>query len=68
MELKIKTSGAAFCDPDTGDYSDLYSSMECVRILQKVIDALEAGRTYGTIMDLNGNRVGQWQLDAEEES
>lgn len=30
--------------------------------LRTVIEKLEAGRTSGRIMDLNGNSVGDWDL------
>ena len=34
---------------------------EYARILRKVADEIEAGRTYGVMHDYNGNRVGTWE-------
>lgn len=33
---------------------------EISRILREVIDKLEYGCTAGTILDINGNKVGEW--------
>lgn len=37
---------------------------ELARILRRVADDVENGRTYGTLRDYNGNRVGDWDMDA----
>ena len=35
-------------------------ALELKRILKKICEKLEYGETSGTIMDINGNKVGQW--------
>jgi hypothetical protein len=37
---------------------------EMARILRAVADSLESGREGGHCLDLNGNRVGSWDLEA----
>ncbi len=58
FKLEIKTVGAAFRD-DNGEGLDPYTT-EVRRILLDVICELEAGRTDGPVMDVNGNKVGRW--------
>ena len=58
FKLEIKTVGAAFRD-DNGEGLDPYTTEER-RILLDVICELEAGRTDGPVMDVNGNKVGRW--------
>ena len=64
FKLEVKTGGAAFRDESRtdryGDYVlDPYAT-EVRRILRDVICELEAGRTDGAVMDVNGNKVGRW--------
>ena len=62
FEIKFRTGNAAFNDEMTGE-PDLYiEALECQRILQDVIKKLEAGYCDGSCIDLNGNKVGTWQL------
>lgn len=60
FKLEIKTDNAAFCDPDTGSEDKFLEGIEINRLLAKVQLSIEAGYTSGTIMDINGNRVGKW--------
>lgn len=60
LKIEIKTGGAAFCDPFTGEESELNEAIECKRLLEKICEQLEDGMTNGTIMDINGNKVGSW--------
>lgn len=54
FEIKIETSGAAFGE-------DFYeTSCEIRRILEKIIEEMDAGKKRGIILDINGNRVGKW--------
>lgn len=63
LKIEIKTEGAAFLS-DYESVSDGYAAAsECVRILKNVILKLEDGYTYGSCMDINGNKVGAWELD-----
>ncbi len=36
---------------------------ELARILRKIADQIEAGRTDGVIHDVNGNRVSDWEIN-----
>ena len=59
--MEIGTGNAAFMDPYTGEYGKDYEGQELCRILRHVIEKIEDGCTYGTVYDINGNRVGRWQ-------
>lgn len=61
FKLEISTCGAAFRD-ENGEGLDPYTT-EVRRILLKVICELEAGRTNGPVMDVNGNKVGHWSYE-----
>lgn len=60
FKLEIKTGGAAFADPQTGEESEYYEALEIRALLARISAALEHGETSGTIMDVNGNKVGSW--------
>lgn len=60
FKCEIKTGNAAFCDPDTGNESEFWEAVELKRILEDVCEKLEEGFTSGSIMDINGNKVGEW--------
>lgn len=62
FKLTIKTGGAAFCDEYNDDkaYDDYYEAEEISRILKGVIDKLEDGYKSGTLIDIYGNKVGEW--------
>ena len=38
---------------------------EVARLLRKVADQVESGREYGSIMDYNGSKVGEWHFTEE---
>ena len=59
--LQIETEGAAFRDMFSGEYDEHSEAQEISRILKHVIGKLEDGCTYGTMYDVNGNKVGRWQ-------
>ena len=64
MKIQFSTSGAAFQDEYADkETNDLYIRDETVRILKKIIHDIEFDYTYGSIMDINGNKIGQWSLD-----
>ena len=63
LKLEIRTDGAAFRDPYTGDYDSYSEAREICRILKGVIQKLEVGYTDGTCIDTNGNRVGEWSRE-----
>ena len=51
--LKIDTENDAFQQD---------KSFECNRILEEVMFKLQDGYDEGIIHDINGNRVGKWEL------
>ncbi len=57
FNLEIKSSNAAFADSP---------EIETVRLLRQTADRLEAGAEFGALMDINGNRVGDWNLELPE--
>ena len=61
LSCEIKTGGEAFRDPFTGEEDDAMEAVEIRRLLAKVSNELEHGATSGTIIDLNGNKVGSWK-------
>lgn len=60
FKLEIKTGGSAFCDPSTGEEDEVAEAAEIRRILETVSCELETGATSGSVMDVNGNKVGNW--------
>ena len=57
--LQINTDGSAF---------EGYSGHEVARLLRMVARRVESGEEVdGNIFDLNGNKCGEWALEAEEE-
>ena len=65
--LKIRTGGAAFRDESAEPNRenelplDPYSC-ELRRLLDGVAKQLVRGCTDGKLMDINGNKVGEWKL------
>lgn len=59
FHLEFTTDNAAFSENLNG---------ECERILRAVAERVGNGREDGTILDANGNAVGNWWLDADDES
>lgn len=57
--LKFKTGNAAFQDGD-GIY-------ETTRILANVAESVRNGQDCGKIRDINGNAIGEWYFNVEEE-
>lgn len=52
--LAIESSNAAFTDD---------AAMEVSRILWEVRDALDKGEDSGVVRDINGNKVGSFELE-----
>ena len=50
--LKVETENTAFEDAGEG--------VELARILRKAADRVETGAISGPLMDINGNRVGEY--------
>ena len=61
FKLEIKTGGAAFADPATGEYNDYYEGAEICRILKGIESSIRNGNAVsGNVIDINGNVVGRW--------
>jgi len=54
FELKFKTNNATFED---------YVEQEVSRILKEIANKIENGSTGGKVKDINGNTIGEWDLD-----
>lgn len=65
FRMNVETEGAAFKDPDTGEADRAFEGIEISRIMRKVAAELREGKTSGSIMDLNGNKVGCWTREEE---
>jgi hypothetical protein len=67
FSLRIKTDNAAFFSADDTDLALPAEGREaardeCGRILRHIAKRLEEGNAGGVALDLNGNRVGDWDL------
>lgn len=63
MKIKFNTNNAAFKDPDgVKSFDVVYRDREVIRILKNIIDDIEIGCDCGSIMDINGNKIGEWSL------
>lgn len=62
FKMEIETGGAAFRDPFTGEEDEVMEKAQVRGILARVVYELEQGASHGTIMDINGNKVGEWSL------
>ena len=54
MNVSFTTGNSAFCGGN-GTY-------EVARLLRQIADRVEIGYQDGSVVDLNGNRVGEWSL------
>lgn len=67
FRVTIRTNNAAFRDEGDGSFN----GYEVARILREIADSVEgygASRHAQSVMDINGNRVGQYKYheDGEE--
>lgn len=53
FEIKFSTGNAAF------DYGEDRS--EIIRILNNIQESIEYGRSEGSVIDINGNKIGFWK-------
>lgn len=60
FKLEISTEGSAFRDPFSGEEDKVMEATEIRSLLAKVSYELEHGKSSGVIMDINGNKVGNW--------
>jgi hypothetical protein len=54
MQIKFKTGNAAF--EEHGYWQEID------RILKSISDKVRLGYDHGSIMDINGNKIGEWSL------
>jgi len=59
--LEIETSNAAFGDDDRQE-----KLAEIARIIRLLADRLDNGQDEGKVHDINGNRVGTFELTDEK--
>lgn len=57
MKIEFTTGNAAF-DEECGGSLEY----ETIRILREICGKIEIGCTEGSIIDINGNKVGYWKL------
>ena len=59
FELQINSGNQAVVDDPIN---------ELARALQEhLVDRLRAGADYGSVRDINGNTIGQWWMELDEE-
>lgn len=66
FKAEIYTGGAAFhCeDPKENPALDReVEGLEVARLLVKIATDIRQGKDDGKIIDLNGNKVGEWSLE-----
>lgn len=56
FEIKFEINNAAF-DAGSG-----YERDEMVRILEKITEEIKEGYNYHCIRDINGNKIGNWEV------
>lgn len=63
LKIQFVTSSAAFQNPYTGKEDPMCEEYECAKILKRIAKEIEFfGARGGTIMDINGNKIGEWSL------
>ena len=63
MKIEFSTDNAAFKDKNNSEMAnDLWTREEVIRILHKIIRDIDYDYDSGPIMDVNGNKIGEWSL------
>ena len=62
MKIEFSTDNDVFKNPITGEDDHFYCKKECIRILENIKGQVFDGRTSGLILDINGNKIGEWSL------
>jgi hypothetical protein len=57
FKIEIETGNAAFED-DNRNY-------ELARILRQIAERLESGEDAGRVLDINGNKVGSFEMEED---
>lgn len=60
LKIEIKTGGAAYSEDDILTTEGRY---ELQRNLMDISRKLTNGYDSGVVMDINGNKVGNWSVD-----
>ena len=64
FEVKINTDGAAFeAGVDAPEIDEIIKEAELKYLLEKIIKDIYRGKREGSVIDSNGNKVGEWRLD-----
>lgn len=63
MKIQFSQEGAAFKDDYADETTnDIYTRQEVARILKKIASYVESGYSNGSVIDINGNKIGVWSL------
>ena len=64
LTISFSTENAAFdCDSEDKWERDYFRNEEIKRVLKNICNQLDNGKTSGSCMDINGNKVGTWKLE-----
>jgi hypothetical protein len=64
VKVEFKTDNAAFnVDAEDRYERDYYRNLEIKRVFQNIVNQIVNGKTDGYCIDINGNRIGRWELN-----
>ena len=64
FEVKIRTESAAFkSGADSPEMDEIITAEELAMMLNKIAWNMYNGDREGSVIDTNGNKVGEWRLD-----
>lgn len=64
LKVEINTANAAFgCDAESKWEQDYFRNEEIKRVLKNICNQLDNGSISGVCVDINGNKVGRWQIE-----
>ena len=64
FEVKIRTENAAFkSGTDTPEMDEIITAEELAMMLNRIAWRMYNGDREGSVIDTNGNIVGEWRLD-----
>lgn len=61
--VNFSTDNAAFGQCDDECIRNIERGVEIANTLERIKGEVLNGRTYGSVIDINGNKVGEWKLD-----
>lgn len=62
MKIQFSTDSAAFNEYVDETINDACKRQEVVRILKRIAIYIESGNKSGSVIDINGNEIGSWEL------